>query len=281
MRTGYWAFKKYQQDPYILDAQQDHLDQAIDWARQTGLKVWVDLHGAPRSQNGFDNSGQRVDTPGWTSDDSVAHTQDVIQMIATKYADPSYADVVVGIELLNEPLMANLPGGRGATQQYYQFGFDAVRGVAGSSAMVVIQDGFANPPTWNGFLTGEGTQGAVVDHHEYQVFTNDLVAMSAQQHLDYVCGSAQSWGTNQDKFVIVGEFTGALTDCAPALVSSSLLCSPSYTSHRKFRASHPSHTVTQPTAPFLSPPGAAFHSSAPIQPHHIIPYHNTQVTEKK
>lgn len=214
---GYWAFKKYQQDPYILDAQQDHLDQAIDWARQTGLKVWVDLHGAPRSQNGFDNSGQRVDTPGWTSDDSVAHTQDVIQMIATKYADPSYADVVVGIELLNEPLMANLPGGRGATQQYYQFGFDAVRGVAGSSAMVVIQDGFANPPTWNGFLTGEGTQGAVVDHHEYQVFTNDLVAMSAQQHLDYVCGSAQSWGTNQDKFVIVGEFTGALTDCAPAL----------------------------------------------------------------
>ncbi|KAL1647844.1 glucan exo-1,3-beta-glucosidase, partial [Diplodia intermedia] len=216
---GYWAFKKYQQDSYVLDAQQDHLDQALDWARQTGLKVWIDLHGAPLSQNGFDNSGQRTDTPAWTSADSVAATAEVIRMIADKYAAPSYADVVVGIELLNEPLMANLPGGRGATQSYYQTGFDAVRSVAGNNggAMVVIQDGFANPPAWNGFLAGSGVTGAVVDHHEYQVFTNDLVAMSPQQHVDAVCGSAQAWGTGQDKWVVVGEFTGAMTDCAPAL----------------------------------------------------------------
>ncbi|KAL0264654.1 glucan exo-1,3-beta-glucosidase [Diplodia seriata] len=216
---GYWAFKKYQQDSYVLDAQQDHLDQALDWARQTGLKVWIDLHGAPLSQNGFDNSGQRTDTPAWTSADSVAATAEVIRMIADKYAAPSYADVVVGIELLNEPLMANLPGGRGATQSYYQTGFDAVRSVAGNDggAMVVIQDGFANPPAWNGFLAGSGVTGAVVDHHEYQVFTNDLVAMSPQQHVDAVCGSAQAWGTGQDKWVVVGEFTGAMTDCAPAL----------------------------------------------------------------
>ncbi|KAH7065325.1 glucan 1,3-beta-glucosidase [Macrophomina phaseolina] len=214
---GYWAFKKYQQDPYILDAQQDHLDTALDWARQTGLKVWIDLHGAPLSQNGFDNSGQRVDSPGWTNGDSVAHTQTVIEQLATKYAAPALADVVVGIELLNEPLMGSLPGGRAATQQYYQSGFDAVRGVGGSTAMVVIQDGFANPPAWNGFLTGEGARGAVVDHHEYQVFTNALVALSPQQHADAVCGSAQAWGTGADKFIVVGEFTGAMTDCAPAL----------------------------------------------------------------
>lgn len=219
--TGYWAFKKYQQDPYILDAQQDHLDTALDWARQTGLKVWIDLHGAPLSQNGFDNSGQRVDSPGWTNGDSVAHTQTVIEQLATKYAAPALADVVVGIELLNEPLMGSLPGGRAATQQYYQSGFDAVRGVGGSTAMVVIQDGFANPPAWNGFLTGEGARGAVVDHHEYQVFTNALVALSPQQHADAVCGSAQAWGTGADKFIVVGEFTGAMTDCAPALVSIS------------------------------------------------------------
>ncbi|KAF2141980.1 glycoside hydrolase family 5 protein [Aplosporella prunicola CBS 121167] len=210
---GYWAFKKYQNDPYIMGAQ-PYLDKAIDWARQTGLKVWIDLHGAPRSQNGFDNSGQKVGAPAWTSEDSVAATQEVIDIISKKYADPKYADVVVAIQLLNEPLMGALPGGRGATQAYYQHGFDSVRGVPGSQAMVVIHDGFAPPREWNGFATGQGTNGAVVDHHEYQVFTNELVAMSAQQHIDLVCGSAHTWGEGQDKFVVVGEWTGALTDCA-------------------------------------------------------------------
>ena len=41
---GYWAFEKYPGDPYIMGAQ-DYLDKAIGWARQTGLKVWIDLHG--------------------------------------------------------------------------------------------------------------------------------------------------------------------------------------------------------------------------------------------
>lgn len=41
---GYWAFQKYQGDPYIQGAA-DYLEKAIGWARQTGLKVWIDLHG--------------------------------------------------------------------------------------------------------------------------------------------------------------------------------------------------------------------------------------------
>jgi len=43
---GYWAFQKYEQDPYVQGAA-DYLDIAIGWARQTGLKVWIDLHGEP------------------------------------------------------------------------------------------------------------------------------------------------------------------------------------------------------------------------------------------
>ena len=41
---GYWAFQKYEGDPYIQGAEA-YLDQGIAWARQTGLKVWIDLHG--------------------------------------------------------------------------------------------------------------------------------------------------------------------------------------------------------------------------------------------
>ena len=80
------------------------MDQAIAWARQTGLKVIVDLHGAPSSQNGFDNSGQKTNNVDFQQGDNVQRTLAVLQTIQNKYADSSYDDVVAGIELLNEPL---------------------------------------------------------------------------------------------------------------------------------------------------------------------------------
>lgn len=44
--VGYWAFEKYPGDPYIQGAA-EYLDQAIGWAANAGLNVWVDLHGKP------------------------------------------------------------------------------------------------------------------------------------------------------------------------------------------------------------------------------------------
>jgi glucan 1,3-beta-glucosidase len=146
----------------------------------------------------------------------VSATEDVMRMIADKYAAPSYQDVVVAIELLNEPLMSELAGGQGATRGYYQNGFSTVRGV--SSTSVIIHDGFQNAAQWNGFLTGQGAAGAILDHHEYQCFSNADVALSTQEHIGRVCSRAQSWGQGQDKYLIVGEWSGAMTDCAPALV---------------------------------------------------------------
>lgn len=41
---GYWAVAPIEGEPYV-DGQLDYLDSAISWARATGLKVLVDLHG--------------------------------------------------------------------------------------------------------------------------------------------------------------------------------------------------------------------------------------------
>lgn len=57
---GFWAYDVSGGEPYI-QGQADYLDQAIGWARTYGLKVIIDLHGAPGSQNGYDNSGHRGD----------------------------------------------------------------------------------------------------------------------------------------------------------------------------------------------------------------------------
>jgi hypothetical protein len=63
---------------------------------------------------------------------------------------------VVGIELVNEPLLSALPGGREAVSGYYS----NAGGIVGGKT--VFGDGFDDPSSWNGFLPG-----AVIDHHEY------------------------------------------------------------------------------------------------------------------
>jgi glucan 1,3-beta-glucosidase len=74
-------------EPYI-QGQLPYLDKAVDWAGRYGLKVIIDLHGAPGSQNGFDNSGHRVSYPGWhTESDAVARTNAVIKTLASKFAN--------------------------------------------------------------------------------------------------------------------------------------------------------------------------------------------------
>jgi glucan 1,3-beta-glucosidase len=57
---GFWAYDVSGGEPYI-QGQAEYLDRAIGWARNHGLKVLIDVHGAPGSQNGYDNSGRRGD----------------------------------------------------------------------------------------------------------------------------------------------------------------------------------------------------------------------------
>ncbi|KAL2351066.1 putative Exo-beta-1,3-glucanase [Cryomyces antarcticus] len=210
---GFWAYNTYG-TPYVQGAA-PYMDSAISWARQTGLKVMIDLHGAPGSQNGFDNSGQRKASPGWESGATIAQTLDVLSTIANKYAASAYSDVVVGIELLNEPLASALNVDE--MKQFYRDGYGRVRQV-GNQVTVVLQDAFLPPSTYNGFLSPSDNNAQLValDHHEYQVFNNDQVAWQPWQHRQAVCNGVAGY-TGSDRWEFVGEWTAAMTDCAAAL----------------------------------------------------------------
>lgn len=158
-----WAYRKFDDDPYIQGAA-SYLDKAIGWARQTGLKVYIDLHGAPGSQNGFDNSGHRITQDGgslgWTTGDTIKQTLRVVQEIADKYAQTKYQDVVVAIELLNEPLPDRLSG-TDAVVQFSKDGYGEVRQV--SDTPVIVHDAFQNGSFWNDVLvSGDASNGKMV-----------------------------------------------------------------------------------------------------------------------
>lgn len=169
-----WAYKEA--PPYVSGAA-PYIDTAISWARATGLKVWIDLHGAPGSQNGYDNSGHNG-TVGWGEGNSVSDTLAVLQLIANKYAQKQYQDVVVGIELLNEPLTSKINGGFNTLQSFYNQGYDEVRKI--SDTPVIIQDGFNSASMFDGTLIPPKSQDVIIDHHEYQCFTQALIDLSPE-----------------------------------------------------------------------------------------------------
>lgn len=210
---GFWAYNNTG-TPYSSGAA-TYMDQAIEWARQVGLKVLVDLHGAPGSQNGFDNSGHRIPWPLWTTGDTVQQTLAVLETIQTKYGASSYDDVIMGIELLNEPLTSELD--LDTVKQFERNGYGQQRAVS-QSRVVVIQDGFQPPSSYNGWLTpsDDNSQWVALDHHEYQVFTDADVEMVPWQHRQFVCNNAYTY-SGADKWTFVGEWSAAMTDCAAAL----------------------------------------------------------------
>ncbi|KAI9753842.1 MAG: hypothetical protein M4579_004970 [Chaenotheca gracillima] len=209
--VGYWAFKKYEGDPYVQGAA-EYLDKALNWARDAGLKVLIDLHGAPGSQNGYDNSGQRTDTIGFQQGDTVSATLDVLEQMADRYAKQQ--DIVAAIEVLNEPFGPSL--NMDELKQFYRDGYGKVR--ADSDTWVVLHDAFQNESYWNGFLSPDdnNAQNVIIDHHEYQVFDNNQIQWPNWQHRQEVC-NMQTKYEGSDKLVIVGEWTAAQTDCAAAV----------------------------------------------------------------
>lgn len=50
---GHWSLNKNSTEPYPVGAY-PYLKKAVAWCQKYGLKVVLDLHGAPGSQNGYD-----------------------------------------------------------------------------------------------------------------------------------------------------------------------------------------------------------------------------------
>ncbi|KAI9805881.1 MAG: hypothetical protein M1825_000495 [Sarcosagium campestre] len=209
--VGYWSYKKVPGDPYLQGAA-PYVDKAIVWAKRAGLKVWIDLHGAPGSQNGYDNSGQKTDNIAFQQGNNVQHTLEVLQIISKKYASNP---TVSAIEILNEPLGVRLDENN--LRQFTRDGYGKIR-ERSSSVSAVFHDAFSPVSEYNGFLTpsDRNAQNVIVDHHEYQVFTDEMNHWSHNEHIGKVCDLRSSY-TGSDKDVVVGEWSPAMTDCAAAL----------------------------------------------------------------
>ncbi|TFK41849.1 glycoside hydrolase family 5 protein [Crucibulum laeve] len=215
---GYWAFDVSGGEPYV-QGQLPYLSKAVTWAQAHGLKLIVDLHGAPGSQNGFDNSGQKMSSPQWhTQQSNVDRTNAIIKRLASMFKDMT--GTVPVIAPLNEPAGYFSSDLLAVTKQYWYDSYGNIRYPYGSSqqsnTIVMIHDAFQPLSYWNGFMSAPGWEGVFIDTHQYQIFSVPENQMSNSQHIQTACGK-QSSLSSAPLWVVVGEWTPAATDCAKYL----------------------------------------------------------------
>jgi len=155
---GYWSVSPLPGDPYVQGAY-EYLGQALDWAQSNNLMVMIDLHGAPGSQNGFDNSGRRGPID-WTQGDTIAQTHTALNKIRDDHASHP---AVAAIELVNEPLGPDLD--MDTVRQFYMDGWGDLEN---SHVAITFHDAFEGVNSWNNW--GAGMWGLMEDTHHYEVF---------------------------------------------------------------------------------------------------------------
>jgi len=107
--------------------------------------TYSDIHLAPYSQNGFDNSGQRGGV-GWGQGDSISRTIEALNKIRDDMGDHP---AVSTIELLNEPMGSSV--GMDKVRQFYMDGWGNLRN---TNLVVTFHDAFAGVNSWNDWGSG-------------------------------------------------------------------------------------------------------------------------------
>ncbi|KAK3692838.1 glucan 1,3-beta-glucosidase 2 [Podospora appendiculata] len=221
---SYWAVQTYDKDPYIFRTSWRYLLRAVEWARKYGLRVNLDLHALPGSQNGWNHSG-RQGAIGWLNGtDGSKNAQralDVHDRLSKFFAQPRYKNIISHYGLANEPKMTALSVPD--VLQWTEKAYALVRKNGVTDAVIVFGDGFRGLGNWQGELTG--LTNMALDVHQYVIFNTNQIVYNHSEKIRYAC---QGWTDQTEQSMntatgygptLIAEWSQADTDCAKHLTN--------------------------------------------------------------
>jgi Cellulase (glycosyl hydrolase family 5) len=226
-----------------VDGGLDYVDQLLDWAYGHGITVLIDIHTAPGSQNGFDNSGQTqgfqwtssltsefaglntfqhwpIRSANWigTFDPSQAkyvdinhaniqHSLEVIRRVVDRYGGHP---AVLGVEPINEPWQYTPLD---VLQRFYWEGYLIVKRAA-PYWKYIMHDSF-RLTDWSGFMAG--CPDRALDTHIYQAWRDPDSRIGFYTD---ACRQKGAIAKMENEFgpVIVGEWSLATDNCGAWVV---------------------------------------------------------------
>lgn len=201
------------------------LDKAFSWAEKYGLKILIDLHTAPLSQNGFDNGGISGVCKWSRCPEEVEFVLNVLEKLAKRYGQ---REGLLGITPINEPVTEpmwsvmdvqnrykasdpELAKGSGPNSMeflkvFYHKAYERIRPNIKEDAYVIFHDAF-RLKEWKEFFTQGNMRNVILDTHQYlmvaeafgceqtlngyvdyiqQNFVKDIAEV--QEYVDVICG---------------------------------------------------------------------------------------------
>lgn len=218
---SYWALQNYYGEPYVEGVAWRYLLRGIEWARKYGLRINLDVHGLPGSQNGWNHSGRQGDIGWLNGTDGAVNAERSLEMhrsLSEFFAQPRYKNIIAFYGLANEPKMTALE--TADVNAWTEKAYAAVR-KNGITCPIVFGDGFLGLENWKGKL--QGHEGLVLDVHQYVIFNVGQIVYTKQAKVKYACtgwtGQAQQSMDVSTGFgpTIFAEWSQADTDCATYL----------------------------------------------------------------
>lgn len=218
---SYWAVTTYDGDPYVPQVAWRYMLRGIEWARKYGLRINLDLHGAPGSQNGWNHSGRQGIIRWLNGTDGTLNgdrTIDIHKQLSEFFTQPRYKNIVTMYGLVNEPRMVELD--ESTVIAWTKKATEAVR-ANNFTGIVVFGDGFMGLDNWQGQL--QGIDDLLLDVHQYVIFNVDQIVLNHHDKINFACGgwTAQALRSQNTATgfgpTLCGEWSQADTDCAPNL----------------------------------------------------------------
>ncbi|KAH9810466.1 family 5 glycoside hydrolase [Melampsora americana] len=220
--VGWWMMETWTGEPLLEGVSFKYFLKAITWARKYGLRINLDFHAVPGSQNGWNHSG-KFGTIGFLHGAmGIANAQrsfNYIRTLAEFISQPQYKNVVPMFSVLNEAQLSVI-GSAPLRSWYYQV-YQLLRMIGGvgegNGPFMVIHDGFGGSGGgqrgWDKYLPGADRLG--LDTHSYLCFgpqnTDSMGFNSMKPCLQWAPlfnETMAGFGLN-----VGGEFSLAVNDC--------------------------------------------------------------------
>ncbi|CCM06308.1 uncharacterized protein FIBRA_08559 [Fibroporia radiculosa] len=219
-------------EPFLARTCWSYILRVMQWARKYGIRINLDLHTIPGSQNGYNHSGKMGMINFLNGAMGVANAEralEYIRVIAEFISQTEYQPLVPLFSIVNEPLLSTI--GKDSLTTFYLRANEMIRNITGvgegHGPYMAIHDGFMGTAYWADFL--QGSDRIALDTHPYFAFDNQPntqpTNVTATGGNGTVYGgpwpqmACTSWGgemnTSRINFgvTIAGEFSNAINDC--------------------------------------------------------------------
>ncbi|KAG7087419.1 hypothetical protein E1B28_013387 [Marasmius oreades] len=209
----YWAVETHTSEPYIPKVAWKYFLKAVQWARKYGIRINLDLHTVPGSQNIWNHSGRRGNvnflrgTMGYAN---AQRTLDIIRVIAEFISQPEYRDVVTMFSPINEPTID-----KPSISSFYAQAYKVIREASGpgEGPWISFHDAMLGKPEWVGFLPGADRMA--LDSHPYAAFDDTQTDVPWDTRTGTPCQWGREFNQSMADFglSLAGEWSNAINDC--------------------------------------------------------------------